>query len=77
MFFLKGFVLVLFYFPFAEVSHDTELACGSVHARTLFNRNNQDFSRTDVRRRTWVVSDNLTVAAVVVAVFHQVHGRGM
>ncbi len=72
------FVLVLFYCPLVELSHDMELAYGSV-AHTLLNVNNHHFSETNASRRTLVVCEELNSAVVVavVVVFHEVHSRGM
>ncbi len=55
-----------------EVSHDTELAY-----RSVLNANNKDFSKTSISRRTLVVSEDYSLAVVVVVVFYEVHGRGM
>ncbi len=62
------FVLVLSRFILAKASYTTELACGSVRAP-------QDFSKTSVRGQTLVVSEDYSLAVVIVC--HEVHGRGM
>ncbi len=47
-----------------------------MRAHALLCVNNQDFSKTRVRR-TSVESEEYDLEVVVVVVFHEVHGHGM